>query len=221
MVTDTARQEATGSVEFDFDAGWLCLDFANTVPVHPGSDADGPRPDEHRGLDSYADFIEWSRQAGQLDHPTAERLLRNASADPAAASGALARAIELREIIYRLVVAAISGGPVASPDMGRLDAALTDARARLHLAHLGNEFVWTWKDLDRALDAPLGPVLESAAQLLTSRADLARVRRCGGERCDWLFMDTSKNGSRRWCSMSSCGNRAKAKRHYQKQRAAV
>jgi predicted RNA-binding Zn ribbon-like protein len=63
----------------------------------------------------------------------------------------------------------------------------------------------------------LWPVVRDAADLLTSK-ELNRVGRCADERCGWLFVDTSRNRSRRWCSMESCGNRAKARRHYRKSR---
>ena len=68
-----------------------------------------------------------------------------------------------------------------------------------------------------ALECMLCPVVRDAADLLTSR-ELERVGRCADERCGWLFVDTSRNRSRRWCSMESCGNRAKARRHYRKSR---
>ena len=64
-----------------------------------------------------------------------------------------------------------------------------------------------------ALERVLWPVVRSAADLLTS-PERGRVRRCGGANCDWLFMDNSRNHSRRWCDMGSCGNRAKARRYY-------
>ena len=65
----------------------------------------------------------------------------------------------------------------------------------------------------------LAPVLWSAGDLLTG-ARRARVRQCANPRCLWLFLDDSKSGNRRWCSMASCGNRAKAHRHYARLRQA-
>jgi predicted RNA-binding Zn ribbon-like protein len=63
----------------------------------------------------------------------------------------------------------------------------------------------------------LWPIVRSAAELLTSE-DLGRVRRCGREGCDWLFVDSSKNRSRRWCSMEMCGSRVKSRRYYYRKR---
>jgi len=216
MVTDNPRQQSPA--EFDFDAGWLCLDFANTVPVHH-AESGKRHPDSHPALETYADFVEWGRQAGQVDEETARRLLGNAGRDPRAAEAALANALRLREVIYRLVTAGVEEKQPGEGDLDAFNDALLQARSRLQLAHRDSEFVWAWKDLGAVLDAPLAPILESAAQLLTSAADLARVRHCAGDTCDCLFMDTSRNQSRRWCSMSGCGNRAKARRHYQRKRA--
>jgi predicted RNA-binding Zn ribbon-like protein len=77
---------------------------------------------------------------------------------------------------------------------------------------------WDWACAEDALDRVLWPVVHDAAGLLTSQ-ELKRVKKCADERCGWLFFDTSRNHSRRWCSMESCGNRAKARRHYERQRA--
>jgi predicted RNA-binding Zn ribbon-like protein len=79
-------------------------------------------------------------------------------------------------------------------------------------------FTWTWHNEPGALDVMLWPVVQSAGELLTS-AQIVQVRECAGDTCSWLFLDTSKNHSRRWCDMKDCGNRAKAKRHYARSRA--
>jgi predicted RNA-binding Zn ribbon-like protein len=76
-------------------------------------------------------------------------------------------------------------------------------------------FHWAWDESDD-LAAPLWPVLRSAAQVLTGD-DLTRVRECDSDSCRWLFLDCSRNRSRRWCDMQVCGNRAKARRHYRRQ----
>ncbi len=80
-------------------------------------------------------------------------------------------------------------------------------------------YAWTWADDPNALDRMLWPLVRSAAELLVT-GDLSRVRVCGGERCGWLFVDTSKNRSRRWCDMQDCGNVAKVRRFRTRQHAA-
>ena len=75
--------------------------------------------------------------------------------------------------------------------------------------------------MGREITAPsiLAPVLWSAADLLL-KGDPARIRQCANEKCRWVFLGVSKAGARRWCTMNSCGNRAKAHRHYHKTKAA-
>lgn len=83
---------------------------------------------------------------------------------------------------------------------------------------VGPGFAWTWPEEAADLARPLWPVARSAAELLTS-PDLGRVHECLGDNCGWLFLDTSRNRRRTWCSMEGCGNRAKARRHYARRRA--
>jgi predicted RNA-binding Zn ribbon-like protein len=85
---------------------------------------------------------------------------------------------------------------------------------------LGDGFVWDWHEVDGVLELPIWIVARSAADLLVS-SELERVRECAGEKCDWLFLDASRNQSRRWCDMAACGNRAKAQRNYARRRGGV
>ncbi|MGH7124521.1 MAG: CGNR zinc finger domain-containing protein, partial [Stellaceae bacterium] len=78
-------------------------------------------------------------------------------------------------------------------------------------------FTWAWDD-EPALDRMLWPIVRSATQLLTA-AELSRVKQCAGRGCSWLFLDTSKNGSRRWCEMEVCGSRSKARAYYARRKA--
>src|SRR5581483_5720104 len=99
-----------------------------------------------------------------------------------------------------------------------INAALADALPHLRVAPRGGGFAWELLPDGGSLVAPLRPIARSAGELMTADA-LARVRECDGASCTWLFLDESRNRSRRWCSMESCGNRAKARRHYRKRRA--
>ncbi|MBI2081511.1 MAG: CGNR zinc finger domain-containing protein, partial [candidate division NC10 bacterium] len=102
-------------------------------------------------------------------------------------------------------------------DLAVLNAALAEALPLLGLVPEGNGFTWEWTANGQRLDRMLWPVARSAAELLTS-GELARVRECEAESCAWLFMDRSRNRSRRWCDMKTCGNRTKARRHYERKR---
>ena len=100
-----------------------------------------------------------------------------------------------------------------------LNAALPPALARLELRAVEGRFEWSWTLAGDELDAMLAPVIESAAELLTS-VEHARIGECESTTCGRLFLDRSRNRSRRWCDMTVCGNRAKARRHYRRSKAA-
>jgi predicted RNA-binding Zn ribbon-like protein len=185
----------------------LCLDYANTRCW--------------RGLESPtetlrrpADLIDWCRRASLLAAPYR-------SMTPAASATLFAEAIALREVIYRAFSALAAGASISKAELSVLNAAIAQAPPRAHIAQLGAQYAWQ-------VEAPAGTRGPSAPQLLAavvwSAADLivaARgVRQCANDACRWLFLDGSRNASRRWCDMSACGNRAKARRHYLKQRGA-
>ncbi len=189
--------------------GELCLDFANTADWH-ASDA----PVEL--LIDYDALLAWSRATEILDERRAEWLAGEAARRPEEAAAMLRRAITLREAIYRLFARLAAGDTPGPDDLATINAELAAALPHRQVAHDdGPRFSWVWED--GGLGCPLWPVVLSAAALLTSD-DLGRVRQCAGHPCGWLFVDTSRNHSRRWCSMGSCGNRAKARRHYQRAR---
>jgi predicted RNA-binding Zn ribbon-like protein len=168
-------------------AGSLCLDFVNTVdPRHTT-----PREEQ---LPDYAALLEWARQAGIEASPL----------PPAAASRAHEEAIALRETLYAIFGAVARGEAPPANALSHLNDELVRRPRRIT-----NGFAWATGDV-------LAPIVWSAAELLTS-GPLERVRECpGDDTCGWLFLDTSRNGSRRWCDMRSCGNRAKARRHYRR-----
>jgi predicted RNA-binding Zn ribbon-like protein len=200
-------QEEQHSHTFDLSGGVLCLDFANTW-------SDRERPDTDH-LRSYEDLLAFARQTGSLSVGEERDLSSRADRDPQAAEAALARSRGLRESLYGIFSAVAAEETPADSDLERLNAELPEAFSRLRLERRGNDLVWTWAARDNALEAPLWPVLRSAAELLTSE-DRQQVRECAGTACTWLFLDRSRNRSRRWCSMESCGNRAKARRHYRR-----
>lgn len=188
------------------EEGWLALDFANTVEWHASEE-----PVE--SLHSYADLIGWARDTNLISEAVAGRLLEEAAERPADARATLAGAIELREAMYRVFAAAAEGAEPAGADLDLINEALSRGLSHLRVAAHGGEFRWEWDVQRDSLQQMLWPVARSAAELLTSD-DLARLGVCADEDgCGWLFLDTSKNHSRRWCG-PGCSNRAKARRHY-------
>jgi predicted RNA-binding Zn ribbon-like protein len=200
-------QEVRQSYTFELSGGALCLDFANTW-------SDRERPDTDH-LRAYSDLLAFALQTGLLSGPEESRLAGRAEEEPQTAAAALALGRSLREALYRIFSAVAASQVPADDDLERLNAALPEAFSRLRLECRGSELVWTWAAPEEPLAAPLWPVLRSAAELLTSE-ERQRVRECGGGACTWLFLDRSRNRSRRWCSMETCGNRAKAQRHYRR-----
>jgi predicted RNA-binding Zn ribbon-like protein len=184
--------------------GRLSLEFVNTVDTHDTC------IDEKLNL--YADLVWWALHVGMLDEAAAAPLFARAEADPVAAATVLARALELREAIYRVFATAQVGGAADDADVAVLNGELSRALGWLRVRAGDGEFAWGWEE-SAELDRVLWHVVRDAAELLVS-GDMRRVGRCCGENCDWLYLDTSRNRSRRWCDMQSCGNRAKARRHY-------
>jgi predicted RNA-binding Zn ribbon-like protein len=200
---------APKSPTFQFVGGALCLDFCNTV----GGSREGVSREK---LNSIRDFMAWSEQAGLIEKADTERLRRETSNESDSARDVLSRAIELREALYRMFRAAGKGKSPAETDLAILNSELEASLGRLRIGKDKGGFQWQWKDDALRLDNPLGPIARSAADLLTHGHALEQVGQCHGDNCGWLFVDLSKNHSRRWCDMRDCGNRAKVKKFRQR-----
>ena len=184
----------------------LCLDFADTLAWR------GSAPSE--SLHTLPDVARWCASAGALLAGTLEQSEQWTEDHPAEAAAVFRDAIALRETLYRIFHGIAGGALPAQGDISQLSRALRLAPPRNVLEAVGESFGWRVEGAAlTAAPALLVSVLWSAGDLLTS-AQLARVRQCANGKCLWLFLDQSKNGTRRWCSMSACGNRAKAQRHY-------
>lgn len=196
--------------EFDLSGGSLCLDFVNTVSDRL------EEPQEH--LNSYADLLEFTRQAGVMPPPEVEELAAEAERHPKRATDVTSQAVRTREVLYRIFRAISAGGTPSDRDLEALNGVLVQGLARARLIREGDAYRWSWAGECTCLERPLWQVAHSAADLLAS-GQLDRVRLCGSDSCEWLFLDESRNRSRRWCDMATCGNREKARRHYEKIRA--
>jgi predicted RNA-binding Zn ribbon-like protein len=196
--------------DFDLDAGALCLDFANTLEWRSG---------EHPKdlLSDYSDLVRWGEAADIVPSGNAVRLRQIAESRPEKAAAILEGAIQLREAIYRIFSRFSEQGKVDPEDLAILNKSLASSLSHLQIIPAPQGFAWDWTKSADGLDQILWPPTRSAGELLASER-LDRVRQCADDRgCSYLFIDTSRNRSRRWCSMESCGNRAKARRHYKRQ----
>lgn len=198
---------------FELDGGRVSLDFANTV----GGMRD-VAPKER--LSGYADLLEFARQAGVVSDTHAQRLAKRAEREPGEAARTFKAAIELREAIYRTWSEFLAGRPPPEKEVATLNAHYVRAMSRQRLIP-GRQgcCALAWEESED-LEVILWPIARDAVELLTSES-ATRVRICEAsahDECSWVFLDETRNRSRRWCSMASCGNRAKARRHYQKAR---
>jgi predicted RNA-binding Zn ribbon-like protein len=197
--------------EWDFDAGNMALDFANTAEFHASD-----QPDEM--LESYADLVSWANAAGLLSQSEAKALLAKAKKDTQAAYKAFGDAIELRELIYRMFSAIAGDESPEQTDFLEFNRTLAKSLINSQISPSGEGYTWSWQNMGDSLDSMIWPIARETADLLTSK-EVGRLGECADDRgCGFLFIDTSRNHSRRWCSMEICGNRAKAQRHYQRKK---
>ena len=196
--------------QFDLSGGILCLDFANTVSHRYLPQ----RRTEHLG--SYADLVAFAQQSKLLPPKLAASLRACAGRDHTGARRAFRKSIVLRERLYRAFSAIAQGRHARPEDVQQITDSALEALRHRKLVRTNGDYRWEWQSNGRdPLDRILWPIAESAAGLLTSE-ERAAIRECGASDCEWLFLDGSRNRSRRWCDMKSCGNRQKARRHYQR-----
>jgi predicted RNA-binding Zn ribbon-like protein len=187
------------------------LDFVNTVD-HRGSDR------RTELLIDYNRLLQWAEEAKAVTPKSANRLRRLASKALGQAQSTLRHAIELRESIHSIFSAVAERRAIPSAALARLNASVQKAAEHARIVNTNRRFAWQWTQPDSNLESMLWPVARAASELLTSD-DLTRVRHCASETCKWLFLDKTKNHRRRWCEMKTCGNRDKARRYYQRQKA--
>lgn len=202
--------EIEASPKFDEPGYWLCLDFTHTLEERPSD-----HPQEQ--LKSYSDLVAWGLYMHLLTDEQAQHLYEEAGRNPAKAAEVLHRGIDARELMYRVFYEIAEDSSPAESDLITLNDMLSDTMSHARIVAKWHGYEWGWVDDEHALDQVIWPVIRSAADLLASD-ELDAVRACAADDCRWLFLDTSKNRSRRWCDMKSCGNRAKARRHYGKKK---
>jgi predicted RNA-binding Zn ribbon-like protein len=185
------------------------LDFVNTVHSRVETDT-------HEYLQSYADLATWALDGGLVSTREYRRLTDTARSRPRLAGGVLKRAIDLRELLYRLFLASIRNNDPSPEDIEALNKHITATLGRRRVRREGGAFVWSWDSEPESLDRPLWPVVLSAVELLAS-TEHTRLKECPmPDGCGWLFLDTSKNRTRKWCNMRTCGNVVKARRYYRR-----
>ena len=197
-------------MRFDFIAGALCLDFANTIH-------NSRAEDNEEELHTTSDLLQWAKEAKLLTSADHDRLTAQYNRNRREAEAALVKGIAIRDLLLSIFAGIANGRSVPSQRLSELNSALAQTPGLLYV-HKSSDLIETeWTSAADGLQQVLFAILISAAELLGSDR-LGRVRECASADCTWLYVDESRNGSRRWCDMSSCGNRMKARRHYQRSR---
>lgn len=184
--------------------GVLALDFVNTAGARATT-----APAEH--LSTAINVVAWAAHAGSIDAATAKRVSAAVGADSDTARKVLRHAVQLRDVIYVVGAAIARGEAPPQPELRTLKDIAQRAMGAAELtptAAGGYDFDFSRAPTEAAL---LGPIAWSAIDLL-AKAPFERIKQCPAHDCGWLFLDTSKNNSRRWCDMATCGNRSKATR---------
>lgn len=185
---------------FDLDASLLALDFVNTVPERGLGQT-------HDLLGTYDDLVLFGVASEALTAEAGQTLLAAAAHQVDAAQAILEEGRALREDLFAIFSAIAAGQVPDDAALTRLSATHRELQRGTRIVAAADHFHEAWiepGDLRRAL----WPACSSAVDLLL-HGPVERVRECASDTCRWIFLDVSRNHSRRWCSMKSCGNRAK------------
>ena len=198
------RTSVQAAAPFVFVGERLWLDFVNTDASRGRARADA--------LLSFDGYLRWLEAAGALDADRAMGMRRRALEQPAGATAALVEARRMRAMLRLLAERGTRAERVRAESLVELNRVLgrSAGTRRLELRRDGT-VVRTFAPVGDAFTGLLMAVVESAADALVL-GELPRVRRCAAPDCARVFQDATRNGTRRWCDMRGCGNRAKAAR---------
>jgi predicted RNA-binding Zn ribbon-like protein len=189
---------------YELIGGNAALDLVNTLDWRFRDD---PPPEEL--LKDYYDVGQFSAQSGLMSEAMARRLIRNVS--EAKAAQVVNSVLELREAAAKILYAAIEGDAPSGSAVKLLEKYFIEAREAQRLLWNGEKLAWELSQSPAPAELPLWMLSLRVAELMTS-GEMQMLRSCGNDECRWLFLDTSKNHTRRWCDMKICGNRMKARR---------
>lgn len=200
-----SRRKLLAVPDLPLVGGAVCLDLVNTTGARA---SEAPR----ERLRSYDDLLVWSFRAGLLDAAGTDRLRAATARRRSEAQRALQRVCEFRELLYQVFRPVAEGTKPPVQAVTRLGRWWRVERSHRELVMDERGFELRLRVSPKALDGMVWPIVTSAIELLASER-IALIRRCG--ECDWLFLDETRNGSRTWCK-KVCGDRVRARRHYQR-----
>jgi len=197
---------------FELIADNVALDFVNTL------DHRLTKPKEL--IASYNDLLHFGEDSGVLQHGLVDKLTERSYVSQDRAQDVLVRAREMREAMYEVFRAVLEKKPAPPAALARVNAEAQSAAGHMSVVQGAvpgkSGFEWRYDDFG-SFDVVMWPIARAAVDLLVSD-QLQYVRSCSAKTCDWFFLDTSKNHHRRWCDMKVCGNRAKVRRFYVRQK---
>ncbi len=188
---------------FKLHAGHPALELVNTLDLRFSANAEELIP-------AYSDLLRLTAQLRLLTADQARKLTRTIDAKDA--QRVLASTVELREALAAVLYGRIDGGKPPAAQVETLEKHFHAAALHRRLLAGNSHLVWTWSGAEQQAEIPLWKLAQAASDLLVS-SDAQRIKDCGDPTCRWLFLDLSKNHTRRWCDMKTCGNRMKARRH--------
>ncbi|MBX9403791.1 CGNR zinc finger domain-containing protein [Lysobacter sp. BMK333-48F3] len=195
----------------DLVGGDPALDLVNTVTARDSEPRDW--------LDGYPALLDWAARSGAFAESDLGRLDALRRESPAQAAAALSRCKQLREALCEALYALAGGRAPAPSALDAIDRARLDASRAAQLVSDRGRLRTQWSPQRSGLDL-IAHVITAYAIDLLKDPRIDRLRVCDGRDCGWVFVDTSKNGRRRWCDMATCGNVAKARRFQQRHREA-
>jgi predicted RNA-binding Zn ribbon-like protein len=204
--SESRKAERQDSRPFDLSAGNAALDLINTL------DDRFMEAGPLELLTSYDDLLRFAVQSQLLTERQAKKLKRSETTQ-AERTQVLERVKDLREALAEATYARLDGQEIPEASVALLEEHFKQAALHRHLAPGEVGLSWEWRGLGRSIDAPWWLLAQAASDLLLS-AQAAQIRLCASDTCRWLFLDTSKNHTRRWCNMRVCGNRMKARRFH-------
>lgn len=188
---------------FKLHAGHPALELVNTLDLRFSANAKELIP-------AYSDLLRLTAQLRLLTADQARKLTRTIDAKDA--QRVLASTVELREALAAVLYGRIDGGKPPAERVETLEKHFHAAALQRRLVAGNSHLVWTWSGAEQQAEIPLWKLAQAASDLLVS-SDAQRIKDCGDPTCRWLFLDLSKNHTRRWCDMKTCGNRMKARRY--------
>jgi predicted RNA-binding Zn ribbon-like protein len=209
IITNHKKVARRRAPRFELMGGPVCLDFVNTLDDRPSNE-----PKEL--LKSYIDLARFGEDSGILSDQLVDRLLEKSMQSRGAAEEALDAAIQLREAMYEVFWALIRKKPVPRGALYVVNQYAQESARHMNVVAAAKGFEWCFEEAE-SFNAAWWPIARSAVELLASDR-LSFVRACASKTCEWLFLDESKNHRRRWCDMTKCGNRAKVRNFYTRQR---